>query len=81
MPFVFVALDNVPAADKVFSDIVDAGADEADGDVMPGHAAVIFFLELVLFPGRVSIGFSGAEGRITSLGRFGNLEPGSSRDC
>lgn len=47
---VFVALDEVPAANEVDGDVVDGGADDADRDIVPGHAAVVSFRELVLPP-------------------------------
>lgn len=50
MSFVFVSLDEVPAADKVFGYVVDCWSYECEGDVVPGHAAVVFFVELVVFP-------------------------------
>ena len=47
---VLVALDEVPAKDKMFRNVVDAGADDTHVHVMPGHAAVVGLAELVLSP-------------------------------
>ena len=34
----------------MLSNVVDTGHDEAHGNVMPGHAAILGFAEFILFP-------------------------------
>ena len=48
--FVLVALDKVPAEDKVLGDIVDAVTNDTHGGVVPGHAAVVGFTQLIGLP-------------------------------
>lgn len=49
-PLVLVTLDEVPPEYKVFCDIVDAVTDDTHGHIMPGHAAVVGFAQLVGLP-------------------------------
>lgn len=47
---VLVALDEVPAQDEVLGDVVDAVAHQAHRYIVPRHAAVLGFAELVALP-------------------------------
>lgn len=47
---VFVALDEVPAQNKVFGDVIHTVALQAHSDVVPGHAAEVDFADFIALP-------------------------------
>jgi len=46
-PLIFVALDEIPAKNEVLCNVIDTISNKTHGDVMPWHAAIVCFAELV----------------------------------
>lgn len=47
---VFIALDEIPAQNKVFSNVIHTVTLQAHGHIVPGHAAIVDFADFVALP-------------------------------
>lgn len=48
--FVFVSLNTVPSQYKMLGNVINTGTHQTHGDVVPGHTAIIGFVEFIVLP-------------------------------